>query len=65
MYNAVDSTVTDYTGQINNNLVASIYFILFMIIGSMFMMNLFVGVVINTFKFEKEKLGLNYLLTET
>ena len=65
MYNAVDSTVTDYTGQLNNNLVASIYFILFMIIGSMFMMNLFVGVVINTFKFEKEKLGLNYLLTET
>ncbi len=65
MYHAVDSTVPDYTGQINNNLVASIYFILFMIIGSMFMMNLFVGIVINTFKFEKEKLGLNYLLTET
>ena len=49
----------------NNNLIASLYFIVFMIVGSIFLMNLFIGIVINTFMFQKEKLGLNYLLTET
>ncbi|CDW82972.1 voltage-gated ion channel superfamily [Stylonychia lemnae] len=65
MWNGIDSTDTDYTYEIYKNPSASIYFIFFILIGSLFIMNLFVGVVINTFKFEKEKLGLNYILTDT
>ena len=41
------------------------FFIAFVVVGSLFMMNLFVGVVINTFNDEKEKLNRNLLLTET
>lgn len=42
-----------------------LFFVMFMIVGSMFILNLFVGVVISTFNNEKERLGKNYLLTET
>jgi hypothetical protein len=34
-----------------------------MVIGGLFLLNLFVGVVINNFNIEKEKLCRNYLLT--
>lgn len=34
-----------------------------MIIGALFLLNLFVGVVINNFNIEKEKIYKNYLLT--
>ena len=34
-----------------------------MIVGSLFILNLFVGVVINTFNIEKEKLSHNNLMT--
>lgn len=40
------------------------YFILFIIVGSFFFINLFVGVVISTFNSEHDKLGGNDLLTE-
>lgn len=43
----------------------SAFFMLFLIIGSLFVLNLFVGVVIDTFNTEKEKLGKNYLLTDS
>ena len=42
-----------------------LYFLAFIIIGSQFFVNLFVGVVTNTFNKEKERLGKNYLLTDT
>ena len=35
-----------------------------MVIGSLFILNLFVGVVINTFNIEKEKLSRNSLMTD-
>ena len=35
-----------------------------MILGSLFILNLFVGVVINTFNIEKEKLSRNNLMTD-
>lgn len=35
-----------------------------MVVGSLFILNLFVGVVINTFNIEKEKLSRNNLMTE-
>ena len=36
----------------------------FMIVGTLFILNLFVGVVINTFDKEKEKLSNNNLMTD-
>ena len=41
-----------------------IFFIVFIIVGGFFFLNLFVGVVISTFNSEHEKLGGNDLLTE-
>ena len=40
------------------------FFILFMIVGGIFMLNLFIGVVISNFNREKEKIGMNNLLTD-
>lgn len=36
---------------------------IFIIVGSLFVINMFVGVVINTFNKEKERLSKNYMLT--
>ena len=36
----------------------------FIIVGNFFVLNLFVGVVISTFYYEKEKLGKLFLLTK-
>lgn len=41
-----------------------VYFIIFMIVGSFFFLNLFVGVVISTFNTEHDKIGGNDLLTD-
>lgn len=65
MQNGIDSTQIDYSYLINNSLWNSLYFVFFILLGSVFVMNMFVGVVINTFKFEKDKRGLNYMLSET
>ena len=39
-----------------------IFYVLFMLIGSLLILNLFVGVVVRTFKSEKEKSTQNFLL---
>jgi hypothetical protein len=41
-----------------------VFFIIFVIVGSFFFLNLFVGVVISTFNIEHDKIGGNNLLTE-
>jgi len=41
-----------------------VFFIAFMVMGSLFIMNLFVGVVIDNFNKMKEEMGENMLLTE-
>lgn len=64
MWNAVDSTNIYQVPRRNNKLVLIIFFTLLMVVGSLFLMNLFVGVVINTFNIEKMKLSRNNLLTE-
>eukprot|EP00347_Sterkiella_histriomuscorum_P019834 403340124 len=65
MWNGVDSTQIDYTYQKDLSMQSSLFFIFFILLGSLFMMNLFVGIVINTFKFEKEKIAMNYLISDT
>ena len=42
----------------------TVFFVLFLIIGSLFILNLFVGIVIGTFADEKEKASKNNLLTD-
>lgn len=61
----VDAKGIDLEPKENNSKANAVYFILFIIIGSFFILNLFVGVVISTFNLEKETLGKNYLLTST
>lgn len=65
MLNGIDSTKADYTYDKDRNQWNALYFVFFILLGSQFMINLFVGVVINSFKYEKEKVSLNYLLSDT
>jgi Ion transport protein len=58
------STDIDYLQDNDISPVWIFFFILFIIVGAFFFLNLFVGVVISTFNSEHEKLGGNDLLTE-
>ena len=42
---------------------ACFYFVIVIIIGNFFLMNLFVGVIISTYNREKEMLGRDFMLT--
>jgi hypothetical protein len=64
MMTCASSTEIDYIQDTNLNAVWIFFFIIFIIVGSFFFLNLFVGVVISTFNSEHEKLGGNDLLTE-
>ena len=50
MFAAVDATGKKTSPYVNNNPVISLYFIAFMIVGSFFVIQLFVGVFIDTFQ---------------
>lgn len=65
MWSGVDSSGINKEPILENNMVWVFFFIAFMVIGSLFVLNLFVGVVINTFDNEKELLSKNHLLTDT
>ena len=64
MWNAVDSTEIHQVPRRNENPFFVFFFMFFMVIGTLFILNLFVGVVINTFDKEKEKLSRNNLMTD-
>ena len=64
MWSGVDTTQVDYVPKKDNNIYYVFFFIAFIVIGSQFFINLFVGVVINTFNKQKGKLEKNFLLTE-
>lgn len=63
MFAVVDSNKIDLVPERNLHPGYIVYFGIFMIVGSLFILNLFVGVVINTFNVEKEKLSHNGLMT--
>lgn len=63
MWAAVDSTQIHQVPRRNETPGFIAFFSFFMIVGSLFILNLFVGVVINTFDIEKEKLSHNNLMT--
>jgi hypothetical protein len=65
MQSGIDNRGIGYEPKTNESLALIIYFIIFMIIGSQFIINLFVGVVIDNFNTIKEKEELdNMFVTE-
>lgn len=65
MYIGMSRTGIDKDLVSKNSPGWAFFFISFMIIGSFFILNLFVGIVISTFNREKEKLGRGFLLTQS
>jgi hypothetical protein len=63
MWQGVDATSLHLVPVVNYSVVQTLYFISFMVGGSLFILNLFVGVVIGNFIAEKTKLERNDLLT--
>ncbi|XP_065493537.1 sodium channel protein type 2 subunit alpha-like isoform X5 [Caloenas nicobarica] len=57
MYAAVDSRETGKQPKYEYNLYMYIYFVAFIIFGSFFTLNLFIGVIIDNFNQQKKKLG--------
>ncbi|XP_021243737.1 sodium channel protein type 5 subunit alpha-like [Numida meleagris] len=57
MYAAVDSKETDSQPKFESFLLMYCYFVIFIIFGSFFMLNLFIGVVISNFNQQRKKLG--------
>ncbi|XP_006766579.1 PREDICTED: sodium channel protein type 9 subunit alpha isoform X3 [Myotis davidii] len=57
MYAAVDSVNVDKQPIYESNLYMYIYFVIFIIFGSFFTLNLFIGVIIDNFNQQKKKLG--------
>lgn len=55
MYAGMDSTDIGMEPQFNASPYFVAYFVLYMIVGSLFIINLFVGVVIDNFNKNKEK----------
>ncbi|XP_016804952.3 sodium channel protein type 9 subunit alpha isoform X4 [Pan troglodytes] len=57
MYAAVDSVNVDKQPKYEYSLYMYIYFVVFIIFGSFFTLNLFIGVIIDNFNQQKKKLG--------
>ncbi|XP_015237524.1 PREDICTED: sodium channel protein type 4 subunit alpha B-like [Cyprinodon variegatus] len=57
MYAAVDSRQVDSQPKYEDNLYMYVYFVCFIIFGSFFTLNLFIGVIIDNFNQQKAKLG--------
>ncbi|XP_073490120.1 sodium channel protein type 2 subunit alpha-like isoform X2 [Aquarana catesbeiana] len=57
MYAAVDSRKVDEQPKYEDNLYMYLYFVIFIIFGSFFTLNLFIGVIIDNFNQQKKKFG--------
>ncbi|NWT51732.1 SCN5A protein, partial [Erythrocercus mccallii] len=65
MYAAVDSREKDDQPKMERNLLMYLYFVIFIIFGSFFTLNLFVGVIIDNFNQQKKKIsGEDIFMTE-
>uniref|UniRef100_A0A8C3TBI7 Sodium channel protein n=1 Tax=Chelydra serpentina TaxID=8475 RepID=A0A8C3TBI7_CHESE len=65
MYAAVDSRGVKQQPQMEDNLYMYLYFVVFIIFGSFFTLNLFVGVIIDNFNQQKKKIsGQDIFMTE-
>ncbi|KAJ7992171.1 hypothetical protein DPEC_G00275760 [Dallia pectoralis] len=65
MYHAVDSRYVEDQPIYEDNLYMYIYFVIFIIFGSFFTLNLFIGVIFDNFNQQKKKIrGRNIFMTE-
>ena len=64
MFAGIDSVGLYKQPERDNAMYWIAFFVFFIIVGNLFILNLFVGVVISTFNSEKEKLGKDFLLTD-
>uniref|UniRef100_A0A8C4YLQ3 Sodium channel protein n=1 Tax=Gopherus evgoodei TaxID=1825980 RepID=A0A8C4YLQ3_9SAUR len=65
MYAAVDSKGKELQPRKDNNIYMYLYFVVFIIFGSFFTLNLFVGVIIDNFNQQKKKIsGQDIFMTE-
>ena len=66
MYNGIDARGVDLQPKEDSQKIMSLYFVAYMIIGSQFIVNLFVGVVIDNFNKikEKDEMGSNFVTKE-
>ncbi|KAM3917143.1 sodium channel protein type 2 subunit alpha-like [Leptodactylus fuscus] len=65
MYAAVDSRKVEEQPEYEDNLYMYLYFVIFIIFGSFFTLNLFIGVIIDNFNQQKKKIrGQDIFMTE-
>uniref|UniRef100_A0A8C3RJZ5 Sodium channel protein n=1 Tax=Cyanoderma ruficeps TaxID=181631 RepID=A0A8C3RJZ5_9PASS len=64
MYAAVDSTEVRKQPIYEENLYMYIYFVAFIVFGSFFTLNLFIGVIIDNFNQQKKKISQDIFMTE-
>uniref|UniRef100_A0A8C6SRG5 Sodium channel protein n=1 Tax=Neogobius melanostomus TaxID=47308 RepID=A0A8C6SRG5_9GOBI len=64
MYAAVDSREVEEQPSYEINLYMYLYFVIFIIFGSFFTLNLFIGVIIDNFNQQKKKINKDIFMTE-
>jgi Ion transport protein len=64
MYDGMSITGIESDFILKNSPFSAIYFVIFVVVGAFFTLNLFVGVVISTYNREKEKIAKDFLLKE-
>uniref|UniRef100_A0A8C4UAP9 Sodium channel protein n=1 Tax=Falco tinnunculus TaxID=100819 RepID=A0A8C4UAP9_FALTI len=64
MYAAVDSRKQEEQPKYEDNIYMYIYFVIFIIFGSFFTLNLFIGVIIDNFNQQKKKISQDIFMTE-
>uniref|UniRef100_A0A8C3EXK0 Sodium channel protein n=1 Tax=Corvus moneduloides TaxID=1196302 RepID=A0A8C3EXK0_CORMO len=64
MYAAVDSTEAEKQPKYEDNLYMYLYFVAFIVFGSFFTLNLFIGVIIDNFNQQKKKISQDIFMTE-
>uniref|UniRef100_A0A8C6JF25 Sodium channel protein n=1 Tax=Melopsittacus undulatus TaxID=13146 RepID=A0A8C6JF25_MELUD len=64
MYAAIDSRDVSTQPKYEDNLYMYLYFVIFIIFGSFFTLNLFIGVIIDNFNQQKKKISQDIFMTE-
>uniref|UniRef100_A0A9J7WXG3 Sodium channel protein n=1 Tax=Cyprinus carpio carpio TaxID=630221 RepID=A0A9J7WXG3_CYPCA len=64
MYAAIDSRKVGEQPKYEDNIYMYIYFVIFIIFGSFFTLNLFIGVIIDNFNQQKKKISQDIFMTE-
>ena len=65
MEDAIDATGVDLQPSKEHNFVAYLYFVVFIMLGSFFILNLFIGVIIDNFNRLKKQVSVRVSLSTT